>query len=417
MAAFGALSNHRLAFMRASPLFYRNRALWGSHIKVGWSGSDFKFSCRGFPSANWLRERKSIVSATFVQYCGRHNVSGDVEHLAALHGSAITSLTVEEYLTTDSVHINRKAVWHYLKELPLTHLSMTCRASKRRRWSLDGICAALPRLQILEWKNLDDESELYFLRGLTELRHLGLAPCPMLREIGTENLSALPLESLRIGKCGFVRNLDFLRGMRLRKLALCDFPELSDFSALGTLPLESLRVSNCRFLRTLDFLRGMRLRELDLRGCQELSDYSALRTLPLTRLVLRTDAEDKHMANIVLLNATLEHLDMEWGEITDATLILFAVYGLRLKTLNLAGCGKITGAGLARLVGMPLETLDLRCINLLIQECPPTLRHCALVDPPSRHAYSRLSDTEKIFCQLQMYADKVHPQLKSRVFP
>jgi hypothetical protein len=135
-------------------------------------------------------------------------------------------------------------------------------------------------------------------------------------------------------------------------------------AGISRLPLTSLDLSGCTLITNLDYLRGMQLESLNITGCRTLLDErdgstDGLRGLPLARLA-HGGASDRHMEIIATsLGATLVDLDLTSSRnITNAG--LFMLRKLRLRRLCLAGCTEITYQGIAHLVDMPLERLDLR---------------------------------------------------------
>jgi hypothetical protein len=314
-AAFGNNTACRLPFLATSKLAYRNFRIWGTKIHLAPRAG------KRAPTG-WLRERKSIRRVEFAD-SDKCLASLHQWDLDLLQGSAVQELAIHRAVRD---LFGGGQFWRCLARLPLTHLSVTW-----PRISLKGIREALPRLRYLYWtvtqrnsnsnsnSNFDSDSELQHIQGLP-LTHLGLR--------NSENLATLD---------GFVSKQSF-----------------------GS--LVSLSLDGCADLCSLDALKGMLLTSLDISYCHRLkiSNLAALATLPLTHLAYRGCRYAGHLTIVALLGATLRQLDLSYSTIEDADLALLS--GLRLRTLSLRGCYKISVAGIAHLEGMSqwLEALYLR---------------------------------------------------------
>jgi hypothetical protein len=362
-AAYDNSAIARLPALSACRGLYKNQSLWGTAVRL-WH------DCR---PDGWLQARKSITDVVISEHVGGEGISAT---LNAIRGAGIRKLDICSGL---DMEVATRGIWHYLKDLPLTHLCMVCLVYPDPRLqpnsvSLEGIRDALPGLRSLEIYELPSSSELTFLFGL-------------------------PLEHLRI------RNPSTLQAL----------------TKIAALPLTSLDIRYCRYLRNLDGLRGLKLTKLNISHCRGLTPdgISALVGMPLVKLVYKSSALDAHMATIALLAPTLVHLNLSESGVTDAGLRalrgmrlktlslrfckgisaaglahladmpleclhlfsiiisdagLLALRGLKLRRLVLSGCEGISAAGLAHLVDMPLELLDLRYTGIKLQDCPPNLR-------------------------------------------
>jgi hypothetical protein len=172
----------------------------------------------------------------------------------------------------------------------------------------------------------------------------------------------------------------FLRRSAIRTLWVEWSPFLRSLAGIGHLPLSALHLENCISLASLDELRKTRLTKLDISWCDSRLDISGVSALPLETLICTGNFEDKYMPTVALLGATLTRLDLDVSNITDAGLALLGKSGVRLRTLSLAHCNKITAGGIAHLVDMPLETLNLHDTPVRIEDCPPRLWHCITVE-------------------------------------
>jgi hypothetical protein len=132
-AAYGNSAIARLPALQTRRGVYKAQSLCGTSVRL-WHG------CR---PEEWLRSRKSITDVLISEHrCGE----GISATLDAIRGAAIRKLEIYSVLDTE---VATRGIWHYLKDFPLTHLSMSCTVhlgsgSKLTCVSLEGIRDALP---------------------------------------------------------------------------------------------------------------------------------------------------------------------------------------------------------------------------------------------------------------------------------
>ncbi|MBL7221236.1 MAG: protein kinase [Phycisphaerae bacterium] len=158
----------------------------------------------------------------------------------------------------------------------------------------------------------------------------------------------LPLTRLLLHRAG-VRDLAQLKGMPLKSLRITECAFLKELSPLKGMPLTTLRIEHCALLKDLTPLKGMSLTKLDMAGCRLLTDLRPLNGMPLKELNLHeTPVTDL----TPLKGMPLEKLQITHAEVTDLT----PLKGMGLKELNVSAT-RVTDLG--PLKGMPLKTLNI----------------------------------------------------------
>ncbi len=144
-------------------------------------------------------------------------------------------------------------------------------------------------------------------------------------------------------------------------LALKNHHALVDLTGLTGLPITHLKIENCRSLADLTPLQGMPLRELTLSTCMSIRDISPLKGMPLQHLYISgygMSHAHKHVLLLTDLTALegmpLETVTLRYTDVEN----LGPLKEMKLKELNLSGCGKIRD--LSPLKGMPLERLNIK---------------------------------------------------------
>ncbi|MBT7065164.1 MAG: TIR domain-containing protein [Verrucomicrobia bacterium] len=193
--------------------------------------------------------------------------------------------------------------------------------------------------------------------------------------VNIQAISALPIVNLTMIDIQ-VKDMSPLQGMPIRTLKYQGEVPIQNFSVLARAPLEKLHYIG--YLRNIDWLRGVGLRSLTLhhRGIYDrvgLNSVSPLAGMPLEYLRIssggnRPDRGRVPLDNIAALKgAPLKHLDLGRTDITD----LGPLEGMPLTFLSITGT-KVTD--LRPLAGLPLKRLDIRSTKVSdvspLKDCP-----------------------------------------------
>jgi hypothetical protein len=340
-AAFGPLATDRLEFLKTSKALYHNGALWGRKAR---------FFVGRYAPEHWLCRRKSI------------------KNIAYNTGPAYLALSAQDVVVLKDAKIDIIAVsctGAFATTRPPTAMQMVVFRDCKRSppW-------LRPQLSIYFVSPSDIRNTKYILQAMPTIGSLAFC-----NEADSYIFGRLFYDKANLDDQGLFNEI-CAQGINFCTMTL-PFLDLKVLDGIERFPLRGLNLKFCRSLRTLEKISEMKqLTWLDISGCDSMVDISSISRLPLTYLGYGGCQADTCMETVALLSATLVNLNLNCGEITDAGLQILGQSGMRLKTLSLIWCEKITAAGIAHLADMPLKTLKLRGTGIRLEDCPPRLRHC-----------------------------------------